>query len=277
MDSVTTQRDRMAWYDPAPGPAFEAIERAIDRMAAKPDVFEGLFANNGFIGVDWKRAGYCHHSNELLVALFGGMIDMASARGALYDELRLANAVGKVTVMDGSQYWVLLAAAGIEEPPDWMELAYRDEPATVPRNRLAFAQAVNELIDAEELGGYFERGPGASVDHNTIRPLGMAAYEEAVSERYRAPEDEPERPLPPDPWEVVKAKANAEHLPPDKRIALLIVLALYNDLHAREYLNKGRGWTFHGTELGGWMKERFDSNERAARAALRALATYPGW
>ena len=164
------------------------------------------------------------------------MIDDKSAEAAFDPRFRLANAVGKASGLDDFQQGVFLAAAGIDDHS---------------RNPLAFTQAVNELIDTEKIGGYFERGPDAARSHDDIRPYGCH-------------------------MEQVKSKADKERLPKDQRIALLIVLALYNDYDTAEIF-KGRGWVFHAAELGRWLRERFASNERSARAALRAIGHYCYW
>lgn len=243
----------VAHYDLDPGPVFDAIERAVNQTIAKPPAHDRLFSNTGLIGVDWDRVAHCHHSNQPIVAAIAAMIDGSAAESAMNSmfkasyKYRVADAVGKASSMDEDQYRVFLAAAG-----------YKGRP----RDPLAFTTAVNELIDGEDLGAYFERGTNARHSHEDIRPLGHA---EAW-----------DRPSTPKPMETVKAKAERERLPADKRIPLIIVLALYNDHDVRETF-KGRGWTFHGVELGRWLKERFESNERAARAALRALGQYCYW
>ena len=243
----------IAYYDPEPGPAFDAIERAINQTLVRPPGYDKLFSNTGLIGVDWDRVKHCHHSNEPIVAAIAGMIDDSAAESAMNSmfkasySYRLADAVGKVSSMDENQFKVFLAAAG---------------HAGRPRDPQAFTEAVNTLIDTEDLGAYFERGPNAGHSHQDIRPFGYA--------------ESWDQPGTPSALEKVKAKADRERLPKDKRVALLIVLALYNEYDTRE-LFKGRGWAFHGVELGRWLKERFHSNERSARAALTALGQYCYW
>lgn len=225
-----------SYYDLVACPALDAIERAVNFTVEHPPAYEALFSHKGLIGVDWDLASSCHHSNTILVAGIGGMIDGKAAEGTFHPKFRLANAVGKASGLDGFQQGAFLAAADV----------YGRSP-----NPLAFTQAVNELIDTEQIGGYFERGSDSACSHEDIRPYGCQ-------------------------MEQVKSKADKERLPKDKRIALLIVLALYNDYDTAETF-KGRGWVFHAAELGRWLRERFASNERSARAALRAIGHYCYW
>ena len=133
----------IAYYDPEPGPAFDAIERAITQTLVRPPGYDKLFSNTGLIGVDWDRVKHCHHSNEPIVAAIAGMIDDSAAESAMNSmfkasySYRLADAVGKVSSMDENQFKVFLAAAG---------------HAGRPRDPQAFTEAVNMLIDTEDLG-----------------------------------------------------------------------------------------------------------------------------
>lgn len=239
----------VAYYDLDASPALDAIERAVNFTADHPPAYQSLFSHKGLIGVDWDKAANCHHSNTSLVAAIGSMIDSKAAEAALYPNYRLATAVGGTSCLDENQKGAFLAAAGVYD---------------TSRNPQWFTEAVNELIDTEELGDYFERGPEAARSHERIRPYGYTEYWSADGRPELLP------------MQMVKAKADKERLPKDKRVALLIVLALYNESDTKDTF-KGRGWVFHGAELGRWLRERFASNERSARAALRAIGHYCYW
>ena len=237
----------VAYYTLEQGAATDAIQRAVAQMIAQPPAFDRFVTHVDRIGFDWNQARECHHSNMSIVAVIGGMIDDVAAKEALSPSCRLADAVGKVSSLDENQSRVFLAAA------DYCGQA---------SNARRFTEAVNTLIDTEGLGEYLERDWAGGIKHEHIRPLGHGA----------SLKDENA----PNPMERVKSKAQSDRLPKDQRIPLIIVLALYNESAARDTF-KGSGWAFHGVELGRWLRERFESNERSARAALLALGHYCYW
>lgn len=237
----------MAYYDIEAGPLGEAVNRAVGLAVRQPPAHDEIFALPGLIQVDWEHAAHCHHTNLPLVAAIGGMIDPTAAAAALGPKYRLVSACGRVSALDEIQDSILLAAAG--------------EPVSNARNPRRFTQAVLGLIEAEGLEGYFEIEDRAYAgDHHGIRPYG---YSNAIQTEG-------------EPGDIGRTKAAARTLPGDRRIPLVLILSLYNEYNNRDVF-EGSGWAFHGAQLGHWPHGRFKTNPPAARHALTALGSYPGW
>lgn len=239
----------MTFYDIETGPLGEALVRAVGLAARRPPACDKIFGIGRQIGVDWDCAANCHHSNMPVVAAIGAMIDPAAAEIALGPKCRLVSACGRVSGFDDIQDSILLAAAGI--------------PASHGCNPDRFTRALLGLIEAEHLEEYFEIESRAYAgDHYGIRPHGYAQAVRAGS----GPAD----------IECTKAAAAARSLEKDRRIPLVLILSLYNEYASRDVF-KGRGWAFHGVQLGCWLRGRFQKKTQSARHALTALGSYPGW
>lgn len=231
-------------YEPDATPGFAAISRAVDQATDRPPAREQLFSRSTrCVGVDWERARQCHRSNELLVAAIGGMLDAAVTEAVLRPACNLALVVSSVSSLDEPQQLIFLAAAG---------------DGGAPRSREGFVHALNALIELEGLHSYFKCGPRAATDHYDIRPRGEAGDSGGTLGVFKG------------------IKARAKHLPRGQRIPLIATCSIYNGSCARDVF-KGRGWAFNGAELGRWLSERFESNERSASAMLRAIGHYCGW
>ena len=231
----------------------EALDAAVSQAERRPPAHERLFEiRDGRLAVDWGRAALGHHSNIPIVGTIGAMIDPDAAAGALA-RVRLASIVGGVCRLDENQEAILSAAAGSPDAP-----------------RSGFRPAVRSLIAEEGLEAYFDLLPDP--DSFDIRPAGYAESCRDEREAYQRGED----PIPRDLFAETKHRAQRERLEHGRRIALVAVMALYNEDNTRKTF-KGRGWSFTARDLGAWLRNRAEVRPAAFAALLFAMATYHGW
>jgi len=248
-----------SFYDLPAGHLGDALDAAMSQAVRHPPAHEKFFKYPGLIEVDWERAASCHHSNVPIVGTIGAMIDPVAAAGAL-DKIRLASIIGGVSKLDWNQSGLLAAAAG---QPGAEQL------------REPFGPAVRAFIAAERLEPYFEFSevPGDSGDQEFgIRPAGHAETLRAQQMAYAAG-DEPE---PRNLFDEVRQRANDRRLDVDGRVALVAVMALYNEYDTRERF-KGRGWVLTARDFGDYLRDRAERLPAAFDNLLLAMATYHGW
>ena len=249
-------------YELPDGRLGQALEAAFRYAADWPPAYEHLFEiRDGRLAVDltvdWERAAACHHSNIPLVGTLGAMVDPAAAARAL-PGIPLAAIVGGCCRLDEHQEAILAAMIGPGGPgkPD------------APRS--CFGTAVRTLIVEEGLEDYFDLLPDP--ESFDIRLAGYAQSCREKREAYARGLD----PEPRDLFAAAKARAQKDRLDPGRRIALVAVMALYNE-HETCVTFKGRGWSFGARELGTWLRNRAEVHPAAFEALLLAMATYHGW
>ncbi len=246
-----------SFYDLPGGRLGVALDAAISEAVRKPPAHERIFSYPGLIEVDWQRAAHCHHSNVTLVGTIGAMLDPVAAAGAL-GKIRLASIVGGVSKLDWNQSALLAAAAG--------------KPGAERLPKKFFAGAVLGLIEAEGLERYFEFDDELGKDHYGIRPAGYEESERADARAFAAGEDLEPRDL----FAEMRQRASRDQLTPPGRVALVAVMALYNEDDTRERF-KGRGWSLTTRDLGAYLQDRAERRPAAFENLLLAMATYHGW
>ena len=77
-------------------------------------------------------------------------------------------------------------------------------------------------------------------------------------------------------FQEMRQQANADCLDTPGQVALVAVMALYNDYATRDRF-KGRGWTLGAAEFGHYLRHRAEHRPAAFDTLLLAMATYHGW
>ena len=77
-------------------------------------------------------------------------------------------------------------------------------------------------------------------------------------------------------FDDMRRRANERGLGMAGRVALVAVMALYNEDGARASF-RGRGWTLTARQLGDYLRDRADRRPVAFDSLLLAMATYHGW
>ena len=245
-----------SFYDLPDGRLGDALDAAVSQAVCTPPAGERLFAYPGLLEVDWEQAACCHHSNIPLVGTIGAMIDPVAAAGAL-EGVRLPAVIGGVSRIDWDQGALLAAAAG--------------SPGAERMPKQFFDSAVRAVIEAEELSPFFEFS-GTGRGHYAIRPFGYADSEAADRAAFAAGETPEPRNL----FDEMRRRANDFGLDTLRRVALVAIMALYNEQDTAEHF-KGRGWVLTARELGEYLRDRADRRPAAFDNLLLAMAAYHGW